>query len=200
MEFSEPDLSFPYIEYWTKMPGWRLREAAALLLCLDPDKTKDLENGSSDKAAYQHLKRYLFRCRDMNILDDPHEPVDLLNWCASNRITVPIALKNSVAKEHQLQNWRIKYRKLRRRYNNLKSNSRPTLEDKDFDAPEPDPRRLRSIYILLCAYAHENGFGKDKGAVNNIVEYAENIGLPIKRNAVTDALREAINYRKEKLL
>ena len=199
MKNSGPEQALSYFEYWSKMPGWRLREAAALLLCLDPDKIEHLENDASNKAAYHDLKRYLFRCRDMNILDDPHEPVDLLNWCASNRIAVPIALSNYVAKKHQLQNWRDRYRDIRRKHNKLKANSKPTLEDENFDAPEPDPRRLRSIYILLCAYAHESGFDRDKGAVNNIVEYAENIGLPIKRNAVTDALREAINYRREKL-
>ena len=66
-------LSEARLRYWAKLPGWRLREAAALLLDLDPD-----DPNLKEQSNFRDLQRVLLRARSMKVIYSPIRPRRLL--------------------------------------------------------------------------------------------------------------------------
>jgi hypothetical protein len=98
------------LRFWARLPGWTVREQAALLLGLDPGSPADL--ASSEFFARYRLM--LKRAKRMQLLKSPAPPLYVLEWAKSNGIPVPEDLKQAVAGERRLRNWKTKYFRLRR--------------------------------------------------------------------------------------
>ena len=140
-----------FLAYWSSMPGWKVSEASALLLMMDPDNRA--ENRKSGE--YKKLKKRLKRAVLMNTFSSPSTPKEVLEWAISNNLIVDESLKKSVSefKGIPLQNWRRRYRSLQKKYRKLSS------QDK-----VPKPKRKSSFLRLILAFAihfrHKLG-GKD---------------------------------------
>jgi hypothetical protein len=102
-------------EFWSRMAGWTAKEAAALLLDIDPDNipSDSFELGS---LRYRHdrLFRLLDRACKMDELDSPMVPRDFLTWAVSNGIKPPKKLIALVRAGKPHRNWRSRYFAMKR--------------------------------------------------------------------------------------
>ena len=185
MPDSEPAVN---LAYWSRMPGWRMSEAAALLLGLDPDEK--LENGRTRDKCYFNLERLLKRARTMGELESPEEPIEILQWMRSNGFEVPETLAAAVtaARKRRIKNWRTRYLKAKRE-----------LKEEKKKREELPHRRRPSVYQFIYAVGRDYGFTPDNndGATSAIFKLVEKIPFikPISKGTVLALLTDA--YEEE---
>jgi hypothetical protein len=81
-------------EFWSRMSGWTVAEAAALLLDIDPDRLpEESKDGGTRGWEYRRLFRLLDRARKMEELSSPMTPREFLTWASSNGIKPPEQLE-----------------------------------------------------------------------------------------------------------
>jgi hypothetical protein len=178
-------------EFWGRMPGWTIAEAAALLVGLDPDSVssetgKDALRETKHRQYYQ-LRRRLKRARKMDDLDDPMRPRDFLEWAVSNKLNVSHDLQQGVHIGKKLQNWRQKYFSMKRK--------RDALVDKSKDVVTPKERTSLLTIILAMVrqiLKHQAGNPHTVSAIRKAVEKAE-----LKLS--DDAIRKYLSEAEEKL-
>ncbi|WP_131196059.1 hypothetical protein [Lichenihabitans psoromatis] len=170
-------LSEADLEFWARLPGWSVREQAALLLGLDPEDKATLDES-------REFKRYLLMMRRVKAVKQLRSfprPRIVLRWARSNNIPVPHELRNAVTGGKPLINWR-------RRYLELKART---------EAPDEDnlpPKTRKSLEIILLAVARRNyGYLPDRNnsAAKMIAADATLKGVVIMEDTVRDRLREA---------
>src|SRR3954451_17091380 len=80
-------------DYWGRMPGWTMSEAAALLLGYDPDRMNPAEDKQHEPGSatwkYKRLLRVLQRACEMDELSSPEILQVLLEWARSNKVDLP---------------------------------------------------------------------------------------------------------------
>ena len=113
------------------MPSWRLREATALLLGLDPDEQ------NRQLPEFKDLHRVLKRAKRSKLIASPLSAKAFLEWANSNRIPVQERLREEVFAQRPLRNWRKRSIGLSKELKEvaekqgdpeLNKRSRPTLE------------------------------------------------------------------------
>jgi len=96
-------------DYWGRMPGWTMSEAAALLLGYDPDGMNPAEDKQHEPGSaawkYRRLLRVLQRACEMDELSSPEIPQVLLEWARSNKIDRPQLLVGRVRASGRVHNW-----------------------------------------------------------------------------------------------
>ena len=161
------------LQYWAQMPGWRVAEAAALLLGLDPDSVTTAKGTNvSEPQRFVRLKRLMLRAYNMDQLDSPIIPRAFLEWASSNEIPIPKPLLDAVAKGKPLRNWKKRAQSYRRRLG--------TLESKSGDIDDMPAKSLHSLYRIILGIAeHKYKFDpqKNNSAAINIEDTLVKVGL-----------------------
>jgi hypothetical protein len=129
------------LEYWARMPGWTTTEAAALLLGLDPDAVVS----EDDVPKVHRFQRVLERACQMDLLTNPVAPREFLEWAKSNRIDIPVALEEAVAKGKRIRNWRTSAKKYKR-----------DLRKREDSVDDLSKKAKKSLYRILLALAKEH--------------------------------------------
>ena len=142
VETSSIRLSDERLAYWAQVPGWRIREATALLLDFDPE-FKDLQM----EARFRDLHRILMRARAMRLLHSPMKPRFCLQWAISNNIGFSERLNATVAGRDPLRNWKVTARRLRRKLIIAETVSSP---------PEMDKRQKSTALKFMLAMAEKH--------------------------------------------
>src|SRR5687767_12340300 len=105
------------VAFWARMPGWKAREAAALLLGLDPDENLP----DSERSRYERLKKLLLRAQKVKQIRMVDRPRNILEWAFANDLPIPEPLKSRVEGGKRVQNWRKIARKRLRVINELQA-------------------------------------------------------------------------------
>jgi hypothetical protein len=175
-------------DFWGRMPGWTISEAAALLLDIDPDNIPT--GGQSDVAPpgtrewdYYRLRRRLRRAQKMDDLDNPMRPTDFLEWAISNNLNVRDILKESVKSGKKLQNWRAKYFSMKRKRNALIAR----LED------NVSPKERTSLLKLVLGMARKSFNHKvdSPHTVTKIEKALQEANLSVSNDVIRKYLAEA---------
>jgi len=177
-------------DYWGRMPGWNISEAAALLLDLDPDRkqSKDGEDASSDAKEweYRRLHRILERAEQMKVLEFPESPREFVQWATSNRLEASEQLKSSVRSGKRLRNWKLRYREVKKERDQLLKQ----LEDNM--APKERLSILKLIVGMARAkYGHTEGSHK---SVSSIHHSLDGKGIKLSKDTIKKYLDEADDH------
>ncbi|MFK4616744.1 hypothetical protein [Bradyrhizobium diazoefficiens] len=110
-----PDTAEPIdYEFWSRMSGWSVSEAAALFLDIDPDRIPEESSDPEHPGSkYRRLFRLLDRAREMEELEPLTVPRDLLAWASSNGIKPSVELTTKVRAGKPHRNWRTRYKAIR---------------------------------------------------------------------------------------
>lgn len=183
---SEPTKEVDY-DFWGRMPGWSISEAAALLLDIDPDNKmpgtrKDFERGTKEWE-YHRLRRRLKRAQKMDDLDNPMRPRDFVEWAISNKLHVSDGLKESVISGKRLLNWRGKYFSMKRKRDKLAT----SLED------SVSPKERTSLQKIVLGMARSKFRHKvgNPHTVAAIEKALEEVRLPLSNDVIRKYLAEA---------
>ncbi|WP_407522690.1 hypothetical protein [Methylobacterium oryzisoli] len=134
--------------YWADMPGWYLKEAAALLLSIEPDTIvgkRSAELNQTEFRDFIRLRRLILRARKMGFLESPCRPRDLLEWAQSNDITIPQPLADAVQRGKSIRNWKKIAQKYKKLYSKLQSQS---MKFEDYNT-----KSINTLYKMLIAMA-----------------------------------------------
>lgn len=74
--------------YWARLPRWKMKEAAALLLRRSPDGLKDAKVGE-ESDEYIKLLRYLKRARKARQFKSK-KPLAIIEWALANGLEIPL--------------------------------------------------------------------------------------------------------------
>ena len=161
------------LQYWAQMPGWRVAEAAALLLGLDPDSVTSAKGtNGSEPQRFVRLKRMMLRAYNMDQLDSPMSSGTCLEWASSNEIPIPKLLLDAVAKGKPLRNWKKRAQGYRRRLGKL--------ELKSGDIDDVPAKSLHSLYSIILGIAvdkYKFDPEKNNSAATNIENTLAKVGL-----------------------
>jgi len=173
-------------EFWCRMPGWTITEAAALLLDLDPDRPRKIEDSTDCDAKeweYSKLRRLMKRAETMDLLSSPTSPREVLQWARSNNIPGNGKLEGIVASTKPLSNWRKRYFSMKRQRDVLAKE----VEDKIL----PKERLTLLMLILGMARAHYGHIQGNKSAVGNIHKNLAEKGVKLSKDTIKKYLDEA---------
>jgi hypothetical protein len=174
-------------DYWGRMPGWTVSEAAALLLDINPDcrptgNGKNIDSKTKE-GEYHRLKRLLKRAQKMDELSSPMSPRDFIQWAASNKLTKSEQLEASLKSGKPLRNWRTKYFNMKRQRDEL------TKKLKDSVLPKERQTLLKLLLGMAQAkFNHEKGSHK---TVSAIVAALDRVDLSVGDDSIRKYLREA---------
>ncbi|UDL96283.1 hypothetical protein LGH83_08945 [Lichenihabitans sp. PAMC28606] len=133
---SQSSLSESDLAFWARLPGWSVREQAALLLGLNPESEMELE-GSRE---YKRYCLMMNRVRKAGQLRPFPRPKSVLRWARSNKLPVPDNVRIAVIGGKSLINWR-------RRYLELKARTEAPNEE------HLPPKTRKSLETILLAVA-----------------------------------------------
>jgi hypothetical protein len=177
-------------DFWGRMPGWTISEAAALLLDIDPDK---IPTGSQSDVVpgtrewdYHRLRRRLRRAQKMDDLDNPMRPADFLEWAISNKLHVSDTLKESVKSGKKLLNWRGKYFSMKRKRDALMAE----LED------SVSPKERTSLLKIVLGMARAK-FKHKVGNTHTVIAI-ENALRDVKLAVSNDVIRKYLGEADDK--
>ena len=158
------------LDDWAKMPGWRIREAAALFLGLDPEQ----RDTCIKCRQFRMLHRRILRSHTMGLLKSPQTPQDFISWAKENSITVPDLLITAVSRTGKIRNWKAEAMKLRKSIK--KSESKVSEVESEFEE-EPKARHSLSHILYFIAsqkYHYKSG---NNTAAGNIFRAAQKSGI-----------------------
>jgi hypothetical protein len=185
-ELTQPSNDLDY-DYWGRMPGWTISEAAALLLDINPDfrrtgNGKEVEVGTKEWE-FGRLRHLLKRARKMDELSSPMSPREFLQWATSNGLRPSEQLTASVKSGKPLRNWRAKYFNMKRQRDDL----RTELED------SVSPKERTSLLKIVLGMAkskfnHREGSPHTVGAIERALNGVE---LSVSDDVIRKYLAEA---------
>lgn len=178
-------------EFWSRMSGWTVAEAAALLLDIDPDR---LPEESKDRGTrgweYRRLFRLLDRARKMEELSSPMTPREFLTWASSNGIKPPEQLDATVRAGKPHRNWKTRYQAMRRERDSLLAEVEG-LSEKVADDLNPRVRQTLLKLVGGMARAKFKHVTGNRNTVSSIQRALEDVDWPLTGNSIRTYLNEA---------
>ncbi|QDM16061.1 hypothetical protein FNL56_09340 [Tardiphaga sp. vice304] len=175
-------------EYWSKMPGWTVAEAAALFLDIDPDKLPE----KSDKPEtpgwrYWRLRRLLARARNMDELESPMVPRDFIAWAVSNGLkpSEQLVLPVRAGKPHR--NWRTRYSDMRKERDVL----RAELDDLKALVAEPTGKAKFTLLTIIGGLARSkfDHFRNSPQTVSKLQRSLSDVGISVDNGTIRSCLK-----------
>ena len=171
-------------EFWSKLDGWRFRDAALLLCGFDPDQAKGLgirldgRNYPSEFAEASKVYRILKSAPDLG--HNQAHPFAIIEFALKKNLLMPKALFEAVRERYRLE------RKLEGRG----TDESLAAQDKADLHPRTRKFLLRLIYVMS---SRGYGFKLDKpdNDAREIADDAVHIGLKLDPGAVARSLTEA---------
>jgi hypothetical protein len=194
MTDTAPDSNAPEgvdYEFWSRMSGWTVAEAAALLLDIDPDRLpEESEDRGTRGWEYRRLFRLLDRARKMEELSSPMTPREFLTWASSNGIKPPEPLEATVRAGKPHRNWKTRYQAMRRERDSLLAEVEALNEKVEDDL---NPRVRQTLLKLVggmarAKFKHVTG---NRNTVSSIQHALENVDWPLTGNSIRTYLNEA---------
>ena len=183
------------LKYWGEMPGWKLSEAAALFLGLEPDDVKkwkvEGDNSNDVRTEYLRLRRRLKRAKEMDAISSPLSPREAVEWARSNGINVADALKDSVRGTRGLKNWRTRYLQMRRKKANLENEIEQLKSQLKEDVENPKRRKTFYRLILGMAKKHYGLESHPHQATSKIERDLEGTPYKLGNDVIRKCLQEA---------
>lgn len=105
-----PDIDYAF---WLQLSFWRAKEAAALLLGLDPEDKS--ENGKNPQ--FVRVVCLIKRAQQVEVLEKPAAPIAILEWAKANNLPSNPGLNVARDGFRPLKNWRAKYFSMKRKRN-----------------------------------------------------------------------------------
>ncbi len=178
-------------EFWSRMSGWTVAEAAALLLDIDPDRLPaESEERGTQGWEYRRLFRLLDRARKMEELSSPMTPREFLAWASSNGIKPPEKLEATVRTGKPHRNWKTRYQSMRRERDRLLAEVEALNEQVSDDL---NPRARQTLLKLVggmarAKFKHFTG-NRNTGAL--IEKALDNADWHLSGNSIRTYLNEA---------
>lgn len=179
-------------EYWSRMPGWTVREAAALMLNIDPDHLpeKSLDSETPGGRYYRRF-RLLNRAWKMDELSSPTAPRDFLQWAFSNGMRFPEKLELPVRAGKPHRNWKKRYNKMKRERDQLQRHNEELAQQVQ---DEINPKELTTLLKLVLGMARAKF--KYEGAtklhtVGLIKSALSAADLPLNKGTIKKVLNKA---------
>lgn len=178
-------------EFWSRMSGWTVREAAALLLDIDPDRLppESAERGTPGWI-YRRLFRLLDRARKMEELSSPMTPREFLTWASSNGIKPPEQLEATVRAGKPHRNWKTRYQAMRRERDSLLAEVE-ALNEKVADDLNPRVKQTLLKLVGGMARAKFKHLTGNRNTVSSIERALHDVGWPLADNSIRRYLNEA---------
>jgi Ser/Thr protein kinase RdoA (MazF antagonist) len=173
--------------YWARMPGWRMKEASALLLAIEPP-CEGFEDERDFPLEYHKLLRMLMRAHHMEIIESPIRPQEFLEWAKSNDWKIPPPLEEAISRQRRkLRNWRRLAIKRRERIIELESE----LAQRD---AKIEPKALKTLLAMILGMA-ERKYRYDspegRSAVTNIESDLVESNTPVTGQTIRNWLEKA---------
>lgn len=178
-------------EFWSRMSGWTVGEAAALLLDIDPDRLpEETEERGTRGWEYRRLSRLLDRARKMEELSSPMTPREFLSWASSNGLKPPGQLETTVRAGKPHRNWRTRYRAMRRERDQLLVEVE-ALQEQVTDDLNPAARKTLLKLVGGLARVHFKHQTNNHQTVSKIEKLMDDLQWHVANNSIRTHLSEA---------
>src|SRR5258708_24557513 len=178
-------------EFWSRMSGWTVAEAAALLLDIDPDRLpEESEDRRTQGWKYRRLFRLLDGARKSEELRSPMAPREFLTWASSNGIKHPEQLEATVRAGKPHRNWKTRYQAMRRERDRLISEV-DSLTEQLRDNLHPKERSTLLTFVGGLARAKFNHTSGSRHTVTNIEIALDKVDCHVAQNSIRKYLKDA---------
>ena len=166
-------------DFWSRMSGWTVAEAAALMLDIDPDRIPEKSDGAGTPGwHYWRLHRLLARARKMEELSTPMTPREFLTWASSNGIKPPEQLEATVRAGKPHRNWKIRYQAMRRERDRLKTEVEALNEQV---ADDLNPAARKTLLKLVGGFPTQRGIHTELVLLNDRTRFPETLSVTARR-------------------
>ena len=180
-----PPLSLEVAQLWAEHPGWKLREAPALLLGLDPSQNvQDASPAEPEFKRLNDLRSIASRAVTMKIIASPSPPLEWITWMATTSFEPSPLIKEAFAFRNELPDFRKLYHDVRAELDVLiKSSTTPS---------EKSSNTLYTIIAALCLNLEEDW--PETSLTKLVTGLIDDKGMSVTSETVRKALHAATDY------
>jgi hypothetical protein len=186
-------------EHWAKMPLWSLTEAMALSLNLSPHewlnhKVGDYPDGIQLVREYRKLKELVTRAEEATHLADPVHPSKFLAWVKRHDIPFPDKLEKEIHRIHGTPiDWKAKYKKLQKEYDELAITVATTKKPKDLSTKERETLLKMIIGMAVSGYRYDPTAPKSS-ITTEIYDDLVSHGVGLDQDTIRSKLKDAAQF------